>query len=348
MLISDSAPEPVLAVRNLCVEYTTRAGSVHAVSDVSFDIFPHETLGLVGESGCGKTATCLAILGLLRAPGGKVTGGEVIFRGADLTRLTAKAFRRLRGRDVSMILQESVSALNPVATIGHQIAEAIKVHNRKLPRAERRAAVLELLHQVGIPQPSLRYNRYPHELSGGMRQRVMIAIAIANRPSLLIADEPTTALDVTIQAQIVDVLKHVQRQSHASTLLVTHDLGLVSQTANRVIVMYAGSIVETGDVMTIFGLPRHPYTVGLHQSVPRLSGPTTRLTPIPGQPPSLLGEHTGCPFQPRCFLSRNRRRCLDEAPALREIGTVGHTVACHFAEELNPSTGNHRTVSRDG
>jgi len=324
----------LLSVRNLSVEYTTADGTVHAVTDVSFDIFPRETLGLVGESGSGKTATCLAVLGLLRAPTGRIAGGQVLFKGTDLTRIGARAFRRLRGREISMILQESISALNPVHTIGDQISEAIRVHNRSVSRSKRRRMALALLDLVGIPEPQVRYKRYPHELSGGMRQRAMIAIAIANGPSLLIADEPTTALDVTIQAQIVEVLKRAQDESHAATLLITHDLGLVSQIADRIVVMYAGRVVETGEIHASFSTPRHPYTIGLLESVPRLTGDAEWLTPIPGHPPSLLDSPTGCPFQPRCFLSRGRPRCRTEMPALRSVATGGQLTACHFAEEL--------------
>jgi oligopeptide/dipeptide ABC transporter ATP-binding protein len=325
---------PLLSVRNLSVEYSTADGTVHAVSDISFDVFPRETVGLVGESGCGKTATCLAILGLLRPPVGRVAGGEVLFRGDDLTKMHGKTLRKLRGREISLILQESISALNPVKTIGAQINEAIRVHNRSLSRAATRSLALELLAIVGIPEPRVRYGRYPHELSGGMRQRAMIAIAIANGPSLLVADEPTTALDVTIQAQIVEVLKRAQDESHAATLLITHDLGLVSQVANRIVVMYAGRIVESGDVYTIFASPRHPYTVGLLASRPRLSGNAEWLTPIPGQPPSLLGRPAGCPFQPRCVHSNGRQRCIDEMPVLRRVAGRSQLAACHFAEEI--------------
>jgi oligopeptide/dipeptide ABC transporter ATP-binding protein len=330
---------PLLSVRNLSVEYTTTEGTVHAVTDVSFDIFPRETLGLVGESGSGKTATCLAILGLLRAPGGRIAGGQVLFKGTDLTRIKGRDFRRLRGREISMILQESISALNPVMTIGDQISEAIRAHNKSYSRSKRRRAALELLDLVGFPEPSVRYRRYPHELSGGMRQRAMIAIAIANRPSLLIADEPTTALDVTIQAQIVDVLKRAQEESDAATLLVTHDLGLVSQIADRIVVMYAGRVVETGEIRASFSSPRHPYTIGLLESVPRLTGDAEWLTPIPGQPPSLLSPPTGCPFHPRCFLSKGRERCREEIPALRKMAS-GQMAACHYAEELEGSAGS--------
>jgi oligopeptide/dipeptide ABC transporter ATP-binding protein len=325
---------PLLSVRNLSVEYSTPDGTVHAVTDISFDVFPRETVGLVGESGSGKTATCLAILGLLRPPAGRVVSGEVVFKGNDITKMNGKALRRLRGREISMILQESISALNPVKTIGAQITEAIHAHNRSLSRAATRSRALELLALVGIPEPAARYRRYPHELSGGMRQRAMIAIAIANRPPLLVADEPTTALDVTSQAQIVDVLKRAQEESHAATLLVTHDLGLVSQIANRIMVMYAGRIVEAGDIYAIFASPRHPYTSGLLASMPRLSGDAEWLTPIPGRPPSLLEQPRGCPFQPRCLLSHGRQRCVDEVPVLRPVAGRSQLSACHFVEEL--------------
>ena len=338
MNASAASSTPVLEVRNLTVEYATDEGIVHAVTHVSFRLHPRETLGIVGESGSGKTATCLAILGLLRAPVGRVVEGEVLFRGVDLVSLKGRALRQLRGRDIAMIFQESASALNPVATIGRQVSESVRVHNRSLSKARLRSEAIELLRLVGIPEPEERYDRYPHEFSGGMRQRVMIAMAIANRPAVLIADEPTTALDVTIQAQIFEVFERVRQGTDAAALLVTHDLGLVSQAADRIIVMYAGRVVEAGDVFAVFESPRHPYTIGLLDSVPRLRGGNEWLTPIPGQPPSLLRVSPGCPFQPRCSLSQGRERCLQEVPILREIEADGHVVACHFAEELDTSS----------
>ena len=328
------ATQPVLSVRGLTVEYATSEGVVHAVTDVSFDVFAQETLGIVGESGSGKTATCLAILGLLQAPAGRIAGGEILFRGSDLTRLKSKDYQRLRGGGIAMIFQESTSSLNPVATVGHQLTEAIRAHQRALSRTDRRTAAVALLRLVGLPEPERQYRQYPHELSGGMRQRVMIAIAIANDPTILVADEPTTALDVTIQAQIVTVLQRVREESDAATLLVTHDLGLISQIADRVIVMYAGRVMEQGNVFAVLESPRHPYTIGLLTSVPRLSGETDRLVPIPGQPPSLVSLGDGCPFQPRCALSQGRSRCREEIPGLRPIGSAQHLTACHFADEL--------------
>jgi oligopeptide/dipeptide ABC transporter ATP-binding protein len=333
----DLSEEPVLTVKDLTVEYATEDGIVHAVSGVSFSLLPRETLGIVGESGSGKTATCLAILGLLPAPAGRVTRGQILFRGRDVRALKGKALRRLRGQEIAMIFQDSASALNPVMSIGQQIAEVIRIHRRALSRRQRRAEVVELLRLVGIPEAEKRYDSYPHELSGGMRQRVMIAIAIANHPAVLVADEPTTALDVTIQAQVLEVFERVRQGTDAATLLVTHDLGLISQTADRVLVMYAGRIVEAGDVFSIFGKPRHPYTAGLLESVPRLRGGGEWLTQIPGQPPSLLTVRPGCPFQPRCSLSRGRERCREEIPALRPVGD-GHVAACHFASELESAS----------
>ena len=326
---------PVLSVQGLTVEYATAEGTVHAVTDLSFELYPHETLGIVGESGSGKTATCLAICGLLPEPTGRIVEGVIEFRGANLARLKSKELRKLRGAGIAMIFQESASALNPVATIGRQISEALRVHRGDMSRSAIRAKSVGLLETVGIPEASKRYDQYPHELSGGMRQRVMIAIAIANNPTVLVADEPTTALDVTIQAQIVEVLQAAQRVSGAATILVTHDLGLVSLMADRVIVMYAGRVVEAADVYSLFSAPRHPYTIGLLASVPRLTGDIDRLTPIPGQPPSLLTTPAGCPFAPRCSLCNGRSLCHEQQPDLRHIGQGGR-VACHFAEELIP------------
>ena len=332
---AESARTPLLSVRNLSVEYATAEGTVHAVTDVSFDIFPRETLGLVGESGSGKTATCLAILGLLRAPGGRVAGGEVLFKGRRSDPHRRRDFRRLRGRDISMILQESISALNPVMTIGDQISEAIRVHNQLVLAVEATPGSLSsFLDLVGFPEPHVRYRRYPHELSGGMRQRAMIAIAIANRPSLLIADEPTTALDVTIQAQIVDVLKRAQEESDAATLLVTHDLGLVSQIADRIVVMYAGRVVETGEIHASFSSPRHPYTIGLLESVPRLIGRSGMADSDPRAATKSSRPSYGLPVPPSLLSLEGRARCRDEMPALRKIA-AGPMAACHFAEELD-------------
>ncbi len=241
---------------------------------------------------------------------------------------------------MAMIFQDPMTSLNPVLTIGDQISEAITVHNRGLGEDAARKRTVELLELVGVPLAERRVNQFPHELSGGMRQRVMIAMAIANDPSVLVADEPTTALDVTIQAQIIEVLKAAQRETNAAIVLITHDLGLVAELADRVVVMYAGRVVELSDVFSIFDSPRHPYTVGLLKSLARLDADTDRLEPIPGQPPSLIALPPGCPFHPRCALSRDREICRTEVPELRQVGTVAHRSACHFADEL--ATGRSR------
>jgi oligopeptide/dipeptide ABC transporter ATP-binding protein len=276
----------------------------------------------------------MSLLGLIPQPPGRITAGEATFQGKDLLKMKKRELRELRGGDVAMIFQDPMTSLNPVLTIGDQIGEAIQVHNpgTKDDAAEKR--VVELLALVGVPNPAQRVKQYPHEFSGGMRQRAMIAMAIANQPKLLIADEPTTALDVTIQAQIIEVLKAAQHETHAATILITHDLGLVAELCDRVVVMYGGRVVETGDVYTIFANPRHPYTVGLMDSLPKLVGDEEMLRPITGQPPSLINLPPGCAFHPRCFLSGGRMRCRTEVPPLRPIGDSAHLSACHFAEEL--------------
>ena len=327
-------PEPLLSIRDLVVEFNTEDGIVQAVDGVSYDLYPGETLGIVGESGSGKSVSTMSILGLIPQPPGRIVRGEAIFKGTDLLKLSKKALRRVRGNEMAMVFQDPMTSLNPVLKIGFQIGEAIKTHHPDENSAETRKRALELLRLVGVPNPERRVDQYPHEFSGGMRQRAMIAMAIANQPSVLIADEPTTALDVTIQAQILEVLKKAQDETHAATILITHDLGLIAELADRVVVMYAGKVVELGDVKTIFASPRHPYTVGLMDSLPRLGGDDDWLRPIPGQPPSLISRPPGCPFHPRCFLSQGRARCREEEPPLRPIGDSKHRTACHFAEEL--------------
>jgi oligopeptide transport system ATP-binding protein len=327
-------PDPVLSIRDLVVEFHTDDGVVKAVDGVSYDVYPGETLGIVGESGSGKSVSQLAILGLIPQPPGRIVRGEAIFDGKDTLKMSRKALRRIRGDDVAMIFQDPMTSLNPVLKIGHQIAEAIRAHNSGVNGKEARERTIRLLSLVGVPNPERRYDQYPHEFSGGMRQRAMIAMAIANEPKLLIADEPTTALDVTIQAQILEVLKKAQEETHAATIMITHDLGLIAELADRVVVMYAGKVVELTDVHTLFAAPRHPYTVGLMDSLPRLTVDEDWLRPIPGSPPSLINRPSGCPFHPRCALSQGRARCREEEPPLRPIGGSKHLTACHFAEEL--------------
>ena len=328
-------PEPVLSIKNLVVEFKTDDGIVHAVDGISYDIFPGETLGIVGESGSGKSVSTLSILGLIPQPPGRIVSGTAMFKGKDLLKLKKRELRAFRGDEVAMIFQDPMTSLNPVLKVGYQLAEAIKTHYPKVSDRDVRKRVVDLLTLVGVPNPDQRYDQYPHEFSGGMRQRAMIAMAIANSPSLLIADEPTTALDVTIQAQVLEVLKTVQIATNAATILITHDLGIVAELCERVLVMYAGRVVESGDVRTIFQNPRHPYTIGLMDSLPKLTEDEEWLRPIPGQPPSLISRPSGCAFHPRCFLSQGRLRCREEVPSLRVVdGGDEHYAACHFAEEL--------------
>jgi oligopeptide transport system ATP-binding protein len=318
------ARQPLLTVEDLRVEFWTRRGTVHAVNGISFDIAPGETLGIVGESGCGKSVTSLALLGILPRAG-RVTGGTAMFGGRDLFRLSDRQLRQIRGRDIAMIFQDPMTSLNPVLTIGRQIREALETHfdMKKAPALHRAG---ELLDQVGIPSAEIRLKDYPHQFSGGMRQRAMIAMALACEPKLLIADEPTTALDVTIQAQILDLLKKLVEDRDTALILITHDLGVVAGMCERVNVMYAGLFMETGSADQLFGRPRHPYTLGLLQSIPRLDAERkTKLHPIEGTPPDMLRAPQACPFQPRCRYEVEQSRL--EVPPLREL-EPGHTVAC--------------------
>jgi oligopeptide transport system ATP-binding protein len=327
-------PEPLLSIRDLVVEFRTEDGIVHAVDDISYDVFPGETLGIVGESGSGKSVSTMSILGLIPQPPGRIASGTAIFKGQDLLKMSKKELRRFRGDELAMVFQDPMTSLNPVLKVGDQLGEAIKTHYPKEKDKVVHERVVDLLRMVGVPNPETRYNQYPHEFSGGMRQRAMIAMSIANSPSLLIADEPTTALDVTIQAQILEVLKDAQVQTNAATIMITHDLGLVAELADRVLVMYAGKVVENTDVHTLFSSPRHPYTIGLMESLPRVDVDEEWLRPIPGAPPSLISRPPGCAFHPRCFLSQGRERCRTEVPPLRPVEGTGHLSACHFAEEL--------------
>jgi peptide/nickel transport system ATP-binding protein len=321
---------PLLEVEDLTVSFATPDGPVHAVRGVSFTVENEEVIGIVGESGSGKSVTMMAVMGLL--PKTATVKGSVRFRGEEILGLPDKQLRRYRGRKLAMIFQDPLTSLNPVFTVGDQIAEAIRVHNdMKRSAAMKRAA--ELLDLVGIPNATKRARQYPHEFSGGMRQRAMIAMSIANDPDVLIADEPTTALDVTIQAQILEVLERAQEAVRSAIVLITHDLGVVAGVADRVMVMYAGRAVEQGLVDDVFLRPRHPYTLGLLESLPRLDAEgQERLTPIVGSPPSLLHPPTGCPFHPRCRFVREM--CSEVIPELRFVGGLGQRSACHYAEEL--------------
>ena len=324
----------ILSVRDLTVEFQTPDGPKRAVDNISFDVHEHEVFGVVGESGSGKSVTMLAVMGLLPQGQARIAGGEVKFRGKSLLDLDTEGLRAIRGKHLSMIFQDPMTSLNPVIKIGSQIAEAIGLHQKGLSRSAIRDRAVELLGSVGVPNPGRRFDQYPHEFSGGMRQRAMIAMAIANDPSILIADEPTTALDVTIQAQVMEVLASVRERTGAAMILITHELGLVAETADRVAVMYGGRVAELAGVDEIFAEPRHPYTVGLLASLPRLDASSSeQLYSIPGQPPGLRGRPSGCVFNPRCGLKRGRERCETEVPALREVAPA-HAAACHFSEEV--------------
>jgi oligopeptide/dipeptide ABC transporter ATP-binding protein len=333
------AREPLLAVDDLHVRFGTSRGLVYAVNGISFDVAPGETLGIVGESGCGKSVTSLAILGIL-ARNGRVSAGQAMFGGRDLLTLSDSELRRIRGREIGMIFQDPMTSLNPVLTIGRQIREALETHfGMDREHADRRAT--ELLDQVGIPSAKARLKDYPHQFSGGMRQRAMIAMALACEPKLLIADEPTTALDVTIQAQILALLRSLVEELDTALIMITHDLGVVAGMCERVNVMYAGMFVETGSADRLFAQPRHPYTLGLLQSVPRLdAGRRQRLQPIPGSPRNMLSAPTACPFAPRCRFEVEESR--EQVPPLEEVAP-GHHVRC-----FNPVPADEWQRSRVG
>jgi peptide/nickel transport system ATP-binding protein len=324
-----SEKEVLLQLRDLCTWLYTLEGVVKAVDGLSLDLPPGETLGLVGESGCGKSMTALSILGLIPRPAGRIVRGEIRFEGEDLVTLPARRMRDIRGKSISMIFQEPMTALNPVLTIGTQISEAILAH-QNLKGSEAHTITVELLHHVGIPSPGKRFHEYPHQLSGGMRQRAMIAMALACRPKLLIADEPTTALDVTIQAQILDLMLKLQEEMGTAILLITHNLGVIAETAQRVGVMYAGKLVEMANILDLFNEPLHPYTQGLLFSVPRIDQHFDKhshpLREIPGTVPRLVDLPAGCKFQPRC--ARALDRCGQEEPPLEESKHPGHWVRC--------------------
>lgn len=316
---------PLLEVQELAVSFDTYAGEVRAVDRVSFHIFPGEAVGIVGESGCGKSVTAHSIMRLIPTPPGKYANGKIIFAGADLLQKSEQQMERIRGKDIGMIFQDPMTSLNPVLTVGLQIAECLQLHQHMTKQAAYTRAV-EMLQLVGIPSPADRLRNYPHEFSGGMRQRAMIAMALACNPKLLIADEPTTALDVTIQAQILELLKDLQSKLNTAIMLISHDLGAIAGLCSRVIVMYAGKIAEAGLAWDIFHNPQHPYTRGLLQSVPRLDAPhKQKLSVIDGQPPDLLRPPTGCPFHPRCPYAMHI--CTEHYPETTEI-TQAHSVKC--------------------
>jgi oligopeptide transport system ATP-binding protein len=316
---------PILQVKNLTTRFRTERGMVTAVDQVSFDVVPGETLAIVGESGSGKSVTALSILRLIPDPPGKIESGEIIFDGEDLLKMTNAKMRAIRGDRIAMIFQEPMSSMNPALTVGKQIAEPINLH-RRTPWKAALDTARTLLGKVQIPDPASRVNNYPHQFSGGMRQRGMIAMALACQPKLIIADEPTTALDVTVQAQILDLLKDLASNSNTALILITHDLGVVARYADRVAVMYGGRIVETAPARELYANPKHPYTRGLMASVPRIDGDTSRpLIPIEGQPPDLAALPDGCAFMPRC--KQATEQCRTTKPSLRQVGAL-HFKAC--------------------
>lgn len=321
----------LLEVRDLCTYFDTEDGIVKAVDGISFNIDKGQTLGIVGESGCGKSVTALSLLRLLPQPPSRTVRGEILFEGTDLLKVSTDRMQKIRGADISMVFQEPMTSLNPVYSIGFQIAEAIETHQPTLSKAEVKNKAIAYLDQVGIPSASIRYDDYPHQLSGGMRQRVMIAMALSSTPRLLIADEPTTALDVTIQAQILELIKNLQKELGMATILITHDLGLIQEMVDTVIVMYAGTIVEMAGVKSLFSSPLHPYTKGLLDSIPSGRGDKTtqrRLNAIPGNVPNPLNLPNGCRFQQRCAIAIPA--CKQHEPPLEER-EVTHRVSCFEA-----------------
>jgi oligopeptide transport system ATP-binding protein len=321
----------LLEVRNLKTEFRTQEGIVHAVNGVSFSVDEGETLGLVGESGCGKSVSMLSVMRLIPIPPGKITSGEVVFQGQDLLKLNDEEMRQIRGNKIAMVFQDPMTSLNPVLTIGKQVTEALELHlGMTKEQARKRAA--ELLKMVNIPEAETHLDDYPHQFSGGMRQRVMIAMGLSCSPQLLIADEPTTALDVTIQAQIIDIVKRLKRELGMAIIWITHDLGVIAGLADRINVMYAGYVVETAPNKEIFANPLHPYTLGLLGSIPRLDeARKEKLTPIEGLPPDLIGMSSGCPFYDRCRF--RTQKCQEENPSLMSVG-VRHWSACWHWEDV--------------
>ena len=333
-LAAEKTTNPLLQVENLSVVFHTDEGIAHAVDNVSFAIRPGETLALVGESGCGKSVTALSLLRLVPSPPGEIACGNILFQGADLLHLPETAMRTIRGNDISMIFQEPMTALNPVFRIGAQINAVLRLH-RKMNAADARAETIELLRRVGIPSPERRLDEYPHQMSGGMLQRIIIAMALACNPKVLIADEPTTALDVTIQAQILELLMQLQRDTALAIILITHDLAVVAETAHHVVVMYAGKVMESAPVEELFAHPMHPYTQGLFASLPSVNQPGKRLTTIRGNVPPATRFPRGCRFHPRC--PKAMPVCKTAMPPL-ENGSASHPVACWLYHEHSETT----------
>jgi len=323
--------EPLLTVDNLKTQFFTQDGVVKAVDDVSFYVMPGETLGVVGESGCGKSQTGLSIMRLIPNPPGKIVNGEIIFNGQDILQMSDEQVRSIRGNDIAMIFQDPMTSLNPVLTINRQIGEALELH-MGMNKNQAKQRTIELLRMVGIPNAEERVDQYPHQFSGGMRQRVMIAMALSCNPKLLIADEPTTALDVTIQAQILEIMARLCKELGTAVIIITHNLGVVARYADRINVMYAGRIIETGTAKEIFANPKHPYTLGLLKSVPRLDeARKEKLEPIEGVPPDLVNLPKGCSFYPRCRY--HVEKCLEESPPLMLVAE-NHFAACWESERV--------------
>ncbi len=334
---------PLLEVKNLSTQFFTQDGVVRAVDDVSFYVMPGETLGVVGESGCGKSMTGLSIMRLIPSPPGKIVSGEILFNGQDVLQMSDNEVRQIRGHEIAMIFQDPMTSLNPVLTINRQISEALQLH-LGMSKDQARTRSIELLQMVGIPNADERIDQYPHQFSGGMRQRVMIAMALSCNPKLIIADEPTTALDVTIQAQILDLMRTLQSERDTGVIMITHSMGVVAGMADRVQVMYAGHIVEAASTEEIFGNPRHPYTVGLMKSIPRLdAAEKSKLEPIRGLPPDLIDLPDMCPFVPRCNFAREK--CEQKRPPLLEVAP-GHHSACWFWEEVSKESDATITADR--
>ena len=323
------ATAPLLEVRDLHVEFHTRDGVAHAVNGVNYSVEAGQTLAVLGESGSGKSVTAQAIMGILDMPPGRIPRGEILFQGQDLLRMSAEARRKIRGRKIGMIFQDALSSLNPVLSVGYQLGEMFRVH-QGLSRKAARAKAIELMDRVRIPAARQRVGDYPHQFSGGMRQRIMIAMAIALEPDLVIADEPTTALDVTVQAQVMDLLAELQREYHMGLILITHDLGVVADVADKIAVMYAGRIVEHAPVHEIYRSPAHPYTQGLLRSIPRVDQKGQELYAIQGLPPNLTRIPSGCAFNPRCPMAQDV--CRTDVPPLHTVG-AGRGSACHFWKE---------------
>jgi oligopeptide transport system ATP-binding protein len=324
--------EPLLDVKNLKTQFFTQDGVVRAVDDVSFHIMPGETLGIVGESGCGKSITAMSLMRLIPSPPGRIVAGSINFEGEDILSMSDEEMRSIRGNKIAMIFQDPMTSLNPVLSIARQIGETLELH-MGMSRSQSRRRAIELLQMVGIPNAEERVDQYPHQFSGGMRQRVMIAMALSCNPKLLIADEPTTALDVTIQAQILDLMRNLQVEHNTALMMITHDLGVVAGMTDRINVMYAGHVVETASTEELFANPRHPYTVGLLNSIPRLDATRkAKLEPIRGLPPDLIDLPDMCPFLPRCDYAREK--CEQQNPPLLEVHATHHS-ACWFWEEVS-------------